>query len=66
MQKPPKTIPNPFEFRDNLQKLKDTREKGRTEAERIQAILDGEKPTDVMSWEFYIWNKYKDPLSRIR
>jgi predicted component of type VI protein secretion system len=63
MQKLPKNIPNPFEFRDNLEKLKETREKGKTQEERIQAILEGEKPTDQLSWEFYIWKKYKDPLA---
>jgi hypothetical protein len=64
MQKLPNEIPNPFEFRDNLQKLKDVREKQKTLEERIQAVLDGEKPKDIMSWEFYIWMSYKDPFYR--
>jgi hypothetical protein len=39
-------------------------ERAKTTQQRIEEVLQGEKPTDVMSWEFFIWQKYKDPLSR--
>lgn len=62
MRKLPANIPNPFEFRDNIQKLEKANAKAHTLQERILEIIEGEQPKDSMSWEFYIWKKAHDPL----
>ena len=46
-------------------KIEKQLERVRSTQERIQAVLAGEQPTDVMSWEYYIWKTYKDPLARL-
>jgi hypothetical protein len=53
---------DPLSLMKHEAKLKKAEEKQLTTQERIQAVLAGEKPTDVMSWEFYIWKTYNDPL----
>jgi len=57
---------NPFEFRDAQKKLQEANERANNLEERIRAVLEGEKPTDPRSWEYFIWKRYKDPLSWFR
>jgi hypothetical protein len=57
---------NPFEHRDKIQQVEKLKQRELTTEERIKAVLEGDKPTDVMSWEYFIWNRYKDPLNRGR
>jgi len=47
-------------------KLAKAEQKQLSTQERIKLILEGDKPTDPMSWEYFIWNRYKDPLYRGR
>jgi hypothetical protein len=58
-----KKLPNPFEYRDHLKELEKIKQKEDELRKRIQAVLDGEKPKDVMSWEYYIWESHRDPLT---
>jgi hypothetical protein len=53
---------DPLSHMKHEAKLQKAEQKQITTQERIQAILEGEKPTNVMSWEYHIWTKYKDPL----
>jgi hypothetical protein len=53
---------NPFEYRDQLAKLEKMKQKELDLKTRIQNIIEGEKPKDVMSWEYYIWESHRDPL----
>ena len=63
--KQPKYDPlNPLHHMQREAKLVRQVERAKTTQQRIEEVLQGEKPTDVMSWEFFIWQKYKDPLSR--
>ena len=57
---------NPFEFRDTQKKLEEANFKANNLEDRIQAVLAGEQPTDLRSWEYFIWKRYKDPLSWLR
>jgi hypothetical protein len=59
-------IPNPFAYRDELKKMEKLKAKEQTLQEKIQAVVEGEKPKDVMSWEFYIWNQYNNPMQRLK
>ena len=43
-------------------KLKKAEQKMKTTQERIKEILEGEKPIDELSWEFYIWKTHNNPL----
>jgi hypothetical protein len=54
--------PNPFEHRDQLQKIEKLRASEKALNDKIQAVIDGEKPKDIMSWEFYIWMRHHDPF----
>jgi hypothetical protein len=55
---------DPLSHMKHEAKLKQVEQKQLTTQQRIEEILQGEQPTDVMSWEFFIWKKYKDPLNR--
>jgi hypothetical protein len=56
---------DPLSHMKHEAKLKQVEQRQLTTQQRIEQVLQGEKPTDVMSWEFYIWQKYNDPLSRL-
>jgi hypothetical protein len=62
MTKWPKDLPNPFEYRDELQKVEKQNAKQQQLKDRIQEIIKGDKPENPMSWEFYIWRTHNDPL----
>lgn len=66
MKKQSNDIPNPFEHRDQLLKLEKMRQKEIELKNRIQEIIEGDKPTDVMSWEYYIWESHRDPLQAMQ
>ena len=59
-------IPNPFEYQEQIKQLKKLKEKEEAFAKRIQEIAKGDQPADVLSWEYYIWKTYNDPLSRLK
>ena len=53
---------DPLSLMKHEAKLKKAEEKQLNTQERIKAILEGDQPTDVMSWEYYIWKTYTNPL----
>jgi len=53
---------DPLSLMKHEAKLKKAEEKQLTTQDRIQAVLAGEEPKDVMSWEHYIWRTHHNPL----
>jgi hypothetical protein len=60
-----KKQPNTFEYKDHLKALEKAKQKDEAFRKRIQDVIEGEKPTDIMSWEYYIWEQHHDPLMSI-
>lgn len=62
MKKQSNDIPNPFEYYLQLKKLEKFQAEQTALQKKIQSVIEGDKPTDLMSWEHYIWESHNNPL----